>query len=216
MRELLEAGGTGYLIPAVLFGLVLYVSRGLFGWHGRRSQHRKEFLELWDQTRSQDDLWLEAMIRHWLGTYLPAHVIRLAMVQPDKTQSLIDISELWPLLRYDRDTRTVAWLHRRHLTVDKRNVGRVALLTGYFASAGSSLLGAAVAANYGPGTLSGWIYGGFSVVMLFLAMVCILREDTLKVAAVAGDEWINRINRSAAPLEIRSLDGDRDSDTGLR
>lgn len=197
MMELLEVGGTGYLIPAVLFGFVLYVSRGLFGWHGRRSQHRKEFLELWDQTRSQDDLWLEAAVRHWLGTYLPAHVIRLAMAQPDKTQSLIDLSEVWPLLRYDRDTRTVAWLHRRHLTVDKRKAGRAVLFAGYFASAVSSLLAAVVAAHHGPGTLSGWIYGSLSVVMFFLAMVCILREDTLKVAAVAGDEWINRINHSA-------------------
>ena len=59
------------------------------------------------------------------------------------------------------------------------------------------LLAAVVAAHHGPGTLSGWIYGSLSVVMLFLAMVCILRENTLKVAAVAGDEWINRINRSA-------------------
>lgn len=41
MKEILEAGGAAFLMPAVLFAIVLYLSRGLFGLYGRRSQNRK-------------------------------------------------------------------------------------------------------------------------------------------------------------------------------
>ena len=78
MKELIEVGGANFLIPAVLSILVFYAIRGLFGLHGRRSQHRKEVLELWDGARSQDDVWLEIVVRHLVGVYLPAHAIRLA------------------------------------------------------------------------------------------------------------------------------------------
>ena len=107
MKELIEIGGIGFVIPAVLSVLVLYIARGLFGMHGRRSQARKEFLELWNDARASDDLWLEVSVRHLVGTYLPAHVVRLALAGPDKAQSLFDLAELWLLLRYDREARTV-------------------------------------------------------------------------------------------------------------
>jgi hypothetical protein len=94
VKEIIAAGGSNLLIPAVLFVLMLYVTRGLSGLHGRRSQNRKEFLELWDSTRSQDDLWLEVVVRHLFGSYLPARIIRLALAQPDKAQSLLDLGEL--------------------------------------------------------------------------------------------------------------------------
>ena len=40
IKDVLGAGGPGLLIPVVLFGLVLYAARGLFGLHGRRNQSR--------------------------------------------------------------------------------------------------------------------------------------------------------------------------------
>ncbi len=120
MKELVDIGGIGFIIPAVLGLVVFHIARGLFGMHGRRHQSRKEFLELWDETRAGHDLWLETIVRHLIGTYLPAHVIRLALACPDKAQSLFDLSELWPLLRYDREARTVTWLHPRHRAAEKR------------------------------------------------------------------------------------------------
>lgn len=47
MKELVEAGGVGYLIPAVLAALVLYLVRAVFGLYVQRSSTRKEFLEMW-------------------------------------------------------------------------------------------------------------------------------------------------------------------------
>ncbi len=216
MKEILDAGGAAYLMPAVLFTVVLYLSRGLFGWHGRRSQNRKEFLELWDPVRSQDDLWLEAVVRHWLGTYLPAHVIRLAMAQPDKSQSLIELSGLWPLLRYDRNARTVSWLGRRHNAHVKRNAKRILFIAGYFLNMSISLAAAYAASQYGPNTLSGWVYGVFGVLALFLALICILEDDVVKAADLVGDAWIDRINRSVSPSGTHSRGDDREKGVSPR
>lgn len=197
MTEILAAGGTSYLIPAVLFVLVLYVARGLFGLHGRRSQSRKEFLELWESARSQDDLWLEISVRHLFGAYLPTHVIRIALQQPDKAQSLLDLAEVWSLFQFDPETRTVNWKNKRHLTSARRRGGQIALLSAYFACALFAVLSAVIAANSGPSSLLGWVYGFCATVLGALAIICLLREDTIKTAASVGQGWVDRINQSA-------------------
>lgn len=200
LKDIIAAGGTGYLIPAVLFSLALYVARGLFGWHGRRSQQRKEFLDLWDATRNQDDLWLEVAVRHLFGTYLPARVIRMALSRPDKTQALFDLSELWPLLRFDSESQTVEWTHRRHRTRAQRNFSRYLLLAGYVGCALLTTLLAVAAVRFGPATVYGWMYGICAVVSGIAAFACLTREDVLKLAADKGCEWVARINQPALEL----------------
>lgn len=200
MSEILAIGGSAYLIPAVFFVLVLYVARGLFGLHGRRGQHRKEFLELWDTARTQDDLWLEVAVRHLCGAYLPAYVIRLALKQPDHAQSLFDLAELWPLFRFDREARTVSWQHQRHNTLSKRKFGRVVFLAGYFTFALIAVFVALIAAKFEPGTFSSWVYALCSVVFGVLALIFLMREGTIKTAAAVGQDWISRINANSSAL----------------
>lgn len=197
LKDIIAVGGAGYLIPAVLFGLALYVARGLFGWHGRRSQQRKEFLDLWDATRSRDDLWLEVAVRHLFGTYLPARVIRLALSRPDKTQGLCDISELWPLLRFDPESQTVEWAHLRHRTRAQRKFCRYLLLAGYVGCAVLTLISVVAAVRFGPATFYGWMYGTCAVVSVIAAYACLTREDVFKLAADKGCEWVARINQPA-------------------
>lgn len=197
LKEIIAAGGAGYLIPAVLFVVALYVMRGLFGLHGRRSQSRKDFLDLWDATRSQDDLWLEVAIRHLFGTYLPARVIWLALARPDKSRALLDLTALWPLLHFDPETQTVRWLHRRHESKKAQAYGRYFLLFGYFALALLGMYLATVAIGLGHNSFGGWVYGVCAVVAGTGAFACVAREDALRVAASVGSEWIARINQTA-------------------
>lgn len=197
MREILAVGGSAFLIPVVLFVLLLYVIRGLFGLHGRRSQNRKEFLELWDTSRARDDLWLEVAVRHLFGTYLPAHVIRLALQQPDKAQSLLDLSELWPLLRFNPESRTVTWQNKRHSALAKRRLGLIAPVVGYYVCAVLAFLAAIVAFGSPPTTVVGWLCGVCAVLFGVIALICLFREDTIKVASLVGHIWIDRVNQSA-------------------
>jgi hypothetical protein len=197
MGEIITAGGSGYLMPVVLFVLVLYAARGMFGLHGRRSQQRKEFLEFWNSLRVQDDLWLEASVRHLFGTWLPAPIIRLALRQPDRGQSLTELSELWPLLQFDRKFHNVRWLHRRHHTPKQRKFARFLVLAAYFLSALASVFAAKLAYQSGPTTFSAWLYGIGALVGGAAALVCLAREDTMKIAVRVGEEWVSRINETA-------------------
>ncbi len=197
MDKIIEIGGAGFLIPAVLSVLALYAIRGLFGLHGRRSQHRKEFLELWDSARSQDDFWLEVIVRHLVGVYLPTRVIRLALAQPNRGEALFELAELWPLWRYNPETQKVDWLSNRHRTLTKHKAGRSAILFAYFACAIIAVISGVAAANYGPNTISGWVFGAFAVIMVVTAVSLALYDETIKIATTVGDDWIGRINRSA-------------------
>ena len=198
MKEILEAGGSGFLLPTVLFVLVLYVAKGVFGLHGRRSQHRREFLELWDKARSADDLWLEVSIRHLFGTYLPARVIRLALDQADRSRSLADLSEFWDLLVFDPVDQTVRWKHTLSSRLARSRWGRAFCFAGYFACAIAAVISSVVAARYGHTSVVGWVYGVFALVIGFAAFLCLSQEETIKSATQAGTRWILLINCPAS------------------
>lgn len=199
MREILEIGGAGFLIPVVLFVLVLYAIKGLYGLIGHRSRHRKEFLDLWDPARAQDDLWLEVIVRHHFGTTMPAGIIRLALAQPDKSRALLELCELWPLFRYDRETQTVAWLHRWHVKPKTRRLESRLMLGGYLVLALYALWTFTQVPEHGATTVNGWIHAIGGVVFAGWALAAIARYSTMTAATDNGDEWIRRINHHRQP-----------------
>lgn len=199
MREILEIGGSGFLIPAVIFLLVLYAAKGLYGLVGHRSRHRKEFLDLWDPVRAQDDLWLEVVVRHHFGTTLPAGVIRMALAQPDKSLALFEICELWPLFRYDRDTQTVTWLHRWHVRQKGRRMEQRLMGAAYLVLMFVALGCAFAVTTKAPDSFVGWLYALGGVSFAGLAFVAVARQSTMTAAADSGDAWIQRINQHRQP-----------------
>src|SRR5690242_1795494 len=97
IKDIVDAAGTGFLIPAILVAMLVAAIKGFFGVFNRKGQTRKEFLEHWDAGRKEDDVWLEVTVRHLFGEYLPADVIRLALQQLHKTLAIREIAEIWPL-----------------------------------------------------------------------------------------------------------------------
>ena len=202
IKDVIAAGGSGLLIPVVLFALLTYAARGLFGLHGRRNQSRREFLERWDPKRIDDDLWLEVTIRQLYGTNLPAHVIRQALAHPHASQALIDLSELWAFFKYDADTQTVRWQYSIHRNQTTRGLLRHWPLARYFLLAFSGM-GAAYYAAHISG-LSQWIFSVFAVVMGACAFISLWHGEAEKAAAAVGEAWIERIN--AGSLAAQSDD----------
>lgn len=198
MKELLAVGGSAFLIPAVLFGLILYATRGLFSLHGRRSQQRKEFLELWTGAQDKDDLWLEVAIRHLFGTYMPAHVIRLALNQSDNNQALRDLSELWPLLCFDDAAKTARWRNRVNGSYWYRKFKRYALLSCYVLLPLVAAAMALIAIHSPVGSLASWTYWINAILLLVVAFICLEKSETAAVAERAGDAWLARFNSTGA------------------
>jgi len=192
IKDVLGAGGPGLLIPVVLFGLVLYAARGLFGLHGRRNQSRNEFLERWDPKRIDDDLWLEVTIRHLYGTNLPAHVIRAALAHPHASQALSDLSDIWAFLSYDADTQTVSWQYSIHRNQTTRGLLRYWPLIRYFLFAFSGASAAYYAAHISG--LTQWVVSIFAAVMISCAFISLWHGEAEKAAAKVGEAWIKTIN----------------------
>ena len=197
LQEIIKTGGGSFLIFAVRFLIGLYAVRGVFGQHGRRGQHRKEFLEMWADGRTRDALWMQTAVRHVFGAWLPTPVIRLALARPDSGQSLVDLSELWSLLEFDSGSQQVRWRRAWHATRARRQAVRVAMQALYFVCAFAAVGGAYVSAYHGTGTVTGWIYGFFAAVMIGMAFLCLASDDTFAASVRAGDAWVNRINRAA-------------------
>ncbi|MBB2758112.1 UNVERIFIED_ORG: hypothetical protein GGR68_002270 [Xanthomonas campestris] len=193
-KDMIAAGGPGLLIPIVLFALIIYATRGLFDLHGRRSQHRREFLEHWDPKRADDDLWLEVTVRHLYGQPLPAHVIRTALSHPHCSQALMDLSEIWEFYQYDSDTQTVRWAHTRHKRAVRRWLNHRWSLVRYFLLA-SMAMGATYAAAHASG-LWQWLYAVAAAVLGICAFINLWHCDAEKTAANVGEIWIKRINDS--------------------
>jgi hypothetical protein len=201
MREILEFGGPEFLIPVVLFALVLYAVKGVYGLTGHRSRHRKEFLDLWDAARAQDDLWLEVIVRHHFGITIPAGIIRLALAQPDKSQSLFELRELWPLFRYNRNTQTVAWAHRWHVNPRTRRAER-RIMNAAFPILLLIALGYVLAVPaMSPSIFYKWIFGFGAVTFSGCAFAAVFRHSTMTTATDVGDEWIRRINQHRQPSQ---------------
>lgn len=197
IKDVIAAGGPSLLIPAVLFVLLYYVIRGLFGLQGRHSQHRSEFLERWDPQRSDDDLWLEVTIRHLYGTALPAHAIRTAFEHPHTSQALAHLSDLWPLLDYEADTKKVRWKHWWHRKQTVRKALRYWPVIRYFAFAGAAAIGLYLATSHQG--LHQWIFSTFTIVMAACAFLSLWYGEPEKTAALVGESWIQRINAAALP-----------------
>lgn len=185
------------LIPIVLFALLTYAVRGLFGLHGRRSQHRREFLEHWDQKRADDDLWLEVTIRHLHGTHLPAHVIRCALTHPHTSQALLDLSEIWPFFDYDPKAQRVSWQDKRRRNRGLRAALRFWPFLRYFLCAGA-LFAAGYIATHTSGW-NQWIYSFLALISGVAAFLSLWHSDAEKIAWKVGEEWIERIN-AASPV----------------
>lgn len=205
LEEVIKAGGGPFLIFGVVVALGFYAVRGVFGLHGRRGQHRKEFLELWSDGRDRDALWLQVAVRHAFGAYLPTPVIRLALTRPDSSQSLLDLSALWDMLGYDSASQKVHWRHRWHATLPRRRWLRVALIAGYFLAMLAAAGGAYTSAQHGSTSAAGWIYGFFTAVMLGMAYLCVEHEEKIGVSVRVGDAWIRRINRASQRARKRRL-----------
>lgn len=205
LQEIIKIGGGPYLIFGVILALVLYVVRGVHGLHSRRSQHRKDFLELWADGRARDALWLQMAILYVFGKQLPTPVIRLALSRPDSSQSLSDLSEFWDLLDYDSDTQQVRWRQGEHALLAKRKFSQRLRLAGYFSCAGLAAISIFVSAFFGASSAVGWSYGLLAPILIWRAFLFLTREETFAVAVRVGDGWVKRINRAAQRARQRRL-----------
>jgi hypothetical protein len=114
INQLIEASGGKLLVPLVFVVAGTAIIKGLAGIHGSRSIGRKDFLDLWLKRESQDDLWIEASIRHLFGEYLPAAVIRSLLSSPQSGRALREVCDSWELLDMNDETGEIYWRKEKY------------------------------------------------------------------------------------------------------
>lgn len=194
MQAVLSSLGHWFAVPAALAALAAYGITVLLGLHRSRSQQRLEFLQLWNSVENEDDMKLEVLIRHHFGTYLPASVIRRLCAQDYCAANILELSQLWPLYRYDHRTGSVYW---RESSYERRSTLRkkaVLYSIGYFLSALLSIGFAAIAINNGPTEFVSWICGLNTLLFLFIAGGSLSRSEVFSLAAKRGHDWLHRLD----------------------
>ena len=187
ISQLLDASSNKLLIPVVVVLAAAPLVRGLFSLYRSRSQDRKEFLELW-RADHPDDLWLEVVVRHMFGVYLPAGLIRSLRSSPQAGRALLEISQSWPLLEMHDETSVVSWRSERHATSAKRRWWVKVCNLGYFVAMGSGLwIGLKLVLAQAPQHPILWVY---PVVLALVGLLCLSHADRLKVADRAVPRWL--------------------------
>lgn len=188
--KLLQMGDGRLLIPIVVIAAGIVLVRGVFSLNRSRSADRRDFLDLFQKSEAQNDLWLSVAIRHLFGAYLPADLIRQLMSGPQPGRALSEVAGVWDLLDMDDETRELYW--RRGLFKSpkaRKNAVRL-LLVMYFILAFSALWLAywSVIGRFEGTTLGiAWMY---TVLGLFGAFFCLSYSDTLKDADKAARRWL--------------------------
>lgn len=186
ISNLLAASNGTLLVPLALVIAATVLVKGVFSLHRSRSQDRKEFLDVWGRD-NPDDLWVEVAIRHMYGTYLPAAVIRMLRASPQAGRALLEISESWPLLEMDDETKDIRWRHKWHATASRRRWLWVCYWGLYLAIVGTSLINALMlVVDPQPNSL----YWPYIVAGLMIGVGCLYKAEQLQTARRAVPRWL--------------------------
>jgi hypothetical protein len=205
IEQLLSVGGQQLLLPVLIALSGLYAARGLFGLHGRMGQRRRDFIELWSSERAKDDLWLQVVVRHLFGCYLPAPVIRKVMGWPDAAACLLAIAEIWPMLTFDIETRAVRWKRPRHAAARRIGFERWLMLASYGVLATAAFAAAWISFRGPTPSLTGVTYAIAALALATVSLVLLMRGDILEVAYKRGPDLLARLNSPASPAPVSSL-----------
>lgn len=203
LEGILSLLGKPFVLPASFLLIGAWALNKLIALHDSKRRNRIEFLEQWQSIDKMDDVRLEVTVRHLIGTYLPADIIRTVYRMPFPTQSLLDLAAIWPLIEFDQMTRILKWKKPGYGDVKGRLQYRTIFLFGYIAFALGAFIFLYSAVGSDPSKPSAWI-SGINTVMLFgFATGCIARFGMLDDVGKGGDKLVSIFN-AARHAEILS------------
>jgi len=176
------------LFPLLIALIVWHVMKEVRDRRGVHSRRRQEFLQLWEQGRVKDDLWLEAAIQHLVGKAIPAQVVRRLLRTEFSFAALVDVANAWKFLQIENGS--VVWRGAWMKTPSKRSFGIGCLMGLYFvAFFGMCVFGGLGAIEYldgGDGAASLIHAVSLGVVTAFVAKM----EADLSTASRSVPRWL--------------------------
>ena len=190
VERLLDLNGGRLLVPVVLCFFVVLVFKAFVTIGHTRGNTRREFLELFQEGRSSDELWLSVAIRHQFGAYLPVSLIKRLLTFDQPARALMEVASAWELIEVEDGTGTLIWRKKRHRSPSwRRWIGRAHLL-GYFVSAMAAALLAygLVVSDLGlPVSASWWAW---VVIGAVFALWSLHRHELLRDGSRSIERWL--------------------------
>lgn len=206
LDSLLKTLGSGFIMPAVFVILAGWAVKVLLDVSTSSRQSRKDFLDSWGKIDHADDLALEVGVRHLIGTYLPAPLLRRALGRAYPSRTFVRLSALWDLLEFDADTRRLYVAKRMCSTPRRARITQVLHLLGYAAACLVSFLFGKWAMAGAPTHLMPWLYAFLAITSLVLAVASLERANTLGLLAREGFTLLDALND--VPAREMSLPSD--------
>lgn len=127
--DVFEHGGALAWVACVVV-LLAGGTKGIFALYKQKSQARKELLEFWREGDKEDDFWLETLIRHNFGTFLPACLIKYLVRSRSPGSRLAKLAANWSWFEFDAPNHRILWKGLRGSSL-VRVVDRVLSLSCY-------------------------------------------------------------------------------------
>lgn len=188
--KLIQMSNGRLLIPLIVIAVAVVLIKGVFSLARSRSADRRDFLELYQDDRSGDDLWLSVAIRHLCGAYLPASLIRQLMSAPQPGRALVEVANSWDLLDMDDETGDLDWRKKRFRKAKTRRNTVWLMSVLYFGLAAISLILGYRAITGDFVGLALWNAWAYTILCGVGAFGSLVYGDRLKEAGKAAQRWL--------------------------
>jgi hypothetical protein len=203
IERLLDITQNRILVPVLLVMGLAWAIKALFDLHQWRGQNRMEFLDSWEGGDKGDDVWLEVVVRHLIGNYLPASIIRTLLGAHGKVEALLEVGQVWPLLRWDEPSERVVWRKAEHNSHGKRFRRRWAHNVAYFIAAYAAVHLAMAAMSLPPTAGLAWMLGMMAFALGAVALRFLVLADNIEDADKLAPRWVEFLNaRVSSPARV--------------
>lgn len=211
-EQILTFLGKPFVVPAVLMLSCAWIFNKLSALHDSRRRGRTDFLEHWHDVDNMSDMRLEVITRHFVGSYIPADVIRTINRMPFPTQTLFDLEGIWAMLRFDHTSKTLDWNDSKMGDAKYRFWRKIWAFLGYVALVVGAVFFFGLVLKTEPSRWMAWLSAFNTLALFILAMSCLARFDTLGQADRNGAALLSRIN-AALPRKSILVAGERSDET---
>lgn len=193
ISKLIDLNDGKLLAPLVLCALLVLIIKWLSGVHRTRSSVRREFLELYREIDTIDDLWLSVAVRHNFGSNLPVSLIRRLSKLDQPARALAEVASAWPLIDLDDATGELTWRNKLHSSERARRLLAAALMGGYFVSAFVAVLLAYVLTAAPIDGRASLTYWPWVAITGFSAWWCLERSELLRSSGPTLRRWLGMV-----------------------
>jgi hypothetical protein len=205
VKEWLEILGPEFAYAVATAAAIIGLIKWITSRHDVKFTHRKTVLEHWEDPTTIDPLKAEVLCRQLVGVYLPYPLLLKICSSPQAAvvNTLLELAELWPLLRWDPLRSEIRWVSAADNGL-KRFRKCAFLWISYFGAgiAGASILIFLHLRDVTVTSETYWAIICWCIVLLATSASSLWKLGAWGRANKLGDEFLKRINNLPGHVSV--------------